>query len=110
MSFFDEVESTVEGWWGGMWDWVHNSGTILYTRLVAAFGAAVTFVGGMDWSPLWSFLGTGTAFTKQQLVSIGISIVGAAVTGEIVRRSKTKIVDNQILPTNAVLSKNRKKK
>lgn len=61
-------------------------GTVVLARITAIVGFVTATVGAMDWSPLWSMLSTGTEFTKHQLIAIGVSIAGLAVTTEITRR------------------------
>lgn len=62
------------------------SEVIFLARLGAVSGAVTTFVGGMDFSPLWSLFSTGTDFTPKQVFWIGIAILGTAVTVEMARR------------------------
>lgn len=66
--------------------WFRYSETLFLARISMIGGAVTTFVGGMDFSPLWSMFSTGTDFTKQQVLWIGVSIVGAALTVEMARR------------------------
>jgi hypothetical protein len=66
--------------------WFHDSETILVARLQTAVGAIISLVGIFDWSPIWDTFKTGTAFTKQQLILIGIGVVGSGLTVELARR------------------------
>ncbi len=88
-------------WYQKFWASFKNSGTILYARLISLFGFVIGAVGAMDWSPLWSFLKMGTLFTKQQLLAIGASVVGAGITAEIIRRRGTKEVNNNLIPKSS---------
>ena len=63
-----------------------RSESIFLARMIALGGTATTFVGGMDFSPLWSLFQTGTDFTQKQLIFMGIAIVGTGVSLEIARR------------------------
>lgn len=105
----EAIENKLNEWWASLWAWCKNSGTIALARLTTFVGTATTFVAGMDWSPLWSFLGTGTGFTKQQLITIGIAVIGTGLTTELVRRKGTREVENRLIPKDAVLKKNAKK-
>lgn len=66
--------------------WFRYSETLFLARMGMIGGAVTTFVGGMDFSPLWSLFSAGTDFTKQQILWIGVSILGAALTVEMARR------------------------
>jgi hypothetical protein len=48
----------------------------------------ISLIGLFDWSPIWDTFKTGTAFTNQQLIWIGIGIIGSGVTVELVRRRR----------------------
>lgn len=63
-----------------------NSATIFLARMTALAGVATTTVGAFDWSPLWSVFTTGTNFNKQQLIMIGIGVIGMGITTELARR------------------------
>lgn len=45
-----------------------------------------SLVGTFDWSPIWNTLKTGTDFNKQQLIWMGVGIIGAGLTVELARR------------------------
>jgi hypothetical protein len=66
--------------------WFRHSETILVARLMTLGGMVTSLVGTFDWSPIWDTLKTGTAFNKQQLIWMGIGIVGAGLTVELARR------------------------
>lgn len=74
------------------WDvvraWWKDSETILLSRLAVIGGIVTSVVGYMDWSPLWSFLSTGTEFNTKQVLGIGVSVIGAGITMEIARRHR----------------------
>ncbi len=72
--------------WEQLKAWFLHSETILLARLAVFGGAITTWVGYMDWAPLWSFLSTGTDFTWKQILGIGVSVVGAGLTFEAARR------------------------
>lgn len=66
--------------------WFRYSMSIFLARVLALSGVITTFVGGLDFSPLWTVLSTGTDFTRQQLIWIGIAIIGTGVSFEMARR------------------------
>lgn len=66
--------------------WFRYSETIFLARVGVLLGTITTFIGQMDFSPLWSMFSTGTDFTAKQIFWIGVSIVGGALTVELVRR------------------------
>ncbi len=72
------------------WDMIksmfRNSLTIFLARSTALAGIVTSTVGVMDWSPLWSIFTTGTFLTKQQMIAIGIGVIGMGVTTELARR------------------------
>lgn len=74
----------------GIWEatkiFFKRSLTIFLARMVALGGFATTFVGGLDFSPLWSLFQTGTDFTQKQLVYLGIAIIGTGISFEMARR------------------------
>lgn len=72
--------------WSRVKSWFLFSEVILLSRIAAIGGAVTTFVGGMDFSPLWTLFSSGTDFTHKQVFWIGISILGAGVTMELARR------------------------
>lgn len=100
---FDTIKAKLKSAYEKTWAFFKNSGTILYSRAIAAFGFLVGAFASLDFSPLWSILQTGTEFTKQQLIGIGASIFGAAIVAEVVRRRGTKVVADTLIPTAAVL-------
>lgn len=85
-------------WYQKFWAFFKNSGTILKDRLFMITGTLTAAIGAMDWSPIWNTLKTGTYFTQQQLIAMGIGIVGAGIFGEIIRRRGTKEVNGNLLP------------
>lgn len=85
---FNWIKEKLKSLWEGFkttFGW-HTVGTIVLARIVAFSGFITGIVGAMDWSPLWTMLSTGTEFTKHQLIAIGVSIAGLAITTEITRR------------------------
>jgi hypothetical protein len=72
--------------WEKVKGWFNYSESIFLARAFAFFGTVVTTVASFDWSPLWSLVGTGTNFTREQLIGIGISVVGSGILLEIARR------------------------
>ena len=72
------------------WDMVksmfRNSATIFIARTTATLGFVTTTVGAFDWSPLWAVFTTGTSFNRNQLIMIGVGVVGLGITTEIARR------------------------
>lgn len=98
-----KIEAVIEttqpkGLWQKTKDWFYNSHVVVKEYITGIIGAGVAIVGFMDWSPLWSLFQTGTSFTKQQLLFLGVSIVGSAVTGYMARTAGTKVVDGHLLP------------
>lgn len=85
--------------WQKVKGWFYNSESVLLAWVTGLFGTITTFIGYMDFAPLWTMFQTGTAFTKQQLVGIGIGIVGAGATMYIARVRGTKEVAGRLLPT-----------
>ena len=75
-------------------NWFHNSATILVARVMSLSGIITTFVGSLDLSPIWDTLKTGTAFTKPQLIYMGLGIIGAGLTVELARRRTLDVGSN----------------
>lgn len=86
LTFWEKIKVKWEKFKG----WFKYSETIFLARVYALFGAAVTTVAGFDWAPLWNLIGTGTGFTKQQLIGIGVSVIGSGILFEIARRRNAK--------------------
>ena len=72
--------------WDKYKSWFNYSTTILVARVLTMSGAITTFVGGLDFSPLWAVFTTGTDLNQKQLISIGIGIIGIGISVEIARR------------------------
>lgn len=84
--------------WQKIKDWFYNSESIFLTWIAGIFGTVTTFIGYMDFSPIWRFFSTGTSFTRQQLIGIGVSVVGSAAALYIARVRGTKEVGGRLLP------------
>lgn len=69
-------------------EWFKESQSKFLVWITGAIGMITTVVGSMDFAPLWSLFSTGTDFTPKQVLFIGISIVGTAVTMELARGHK----------------------
>lgn len=68
------------------WAVVGPVGSIIEARATMLAGFVTGAVGLMDWSPLLSFFGTTTAFTRAQVLALGaVTFVKGAVQ-EITRR------------------------
>lgn len=93
---------TLKDFWTGLKDWFHNSETILLARAEAFAGFLIVTIGGMDWSPLFSLFGTGTAFTKNELYGIGGVMLAKGIFGEWARRRNTIEVNSKLIPTEIV--------
>lgn len=76
---FNKIKEKVKVWFKKSW-------TIFLARATMAFGAVTGVVAAMDWSPIWSTLQTGTWFTKEQLLPIGIALIGQGIMFEVARR------------------------
>lgn len=62
-------------------------GSIIEARLTALAGLATGAVGFMDWSPLTNLFGTGTAFSKEQVMALGAITFVKGIFSEITRRA-----------------------
>ncbi len=81
-----KAEEELPTTWYNIKSWFKNSLTLAVARVTALSGMITTLVGAMDWSPLWSMFTTGTSFTKQQLIMIGVGVIGLGITTELARR------------------------
>lgn len=69
-----------------LWAVLGPVGSIIEARATMLFGFATGAIGFMDWSPLLSLFGAGTAFNQTQVMAIGaIAFIKGAVQ-EITRR------------------------
>lgn len=68
--------------------WFKRSWTILLARATVLAGLVTAAVAQMDWSPLWTSIGTGTDFNWKQLSAIAISVVAGGLVLELAKRSK----------------------
>ncbi len=84
------------------WEWMDHSGTILVAISTSIVGAFTAVLGMIDWSPLWSTLGTGTYLSKEQTVTIGAAMIIKGIIDYIVRKSNTiktetgKLISNDV--------------
>jgi hypothetical protein len=62
-------------------------GSIIEARVTALSGLAIAGVGFMDWAPLTSLFGTGTAFNKTQVMALGAIAFVKGIFSEITRRA-----------------------
>lgn len=67
-------------------DFYKRSESIFLARLQVFVGFVIASVGVMDWSPLWSTVGTGTDFNWKQLGTIGAIVIANGVLFEYARR------------------------
>lgn len=81
-----KLEVKTSNWWDSTKAWFSNSETIFLARLSTLGGVVTTAVGTADWSPIWTLFQTGTSFTRQQIIMIGIGVIGAGLTLELARR------------------------
>lgn len=88
--------------WNKIKAWFKHSETILLERITAFSGFIVMVVGSLDWSPLFSIFGTGTAFSKAELLGLGGAMLAKGIFGEWARRRNTVEVDSKLLPTEIV--------
>lgn len=95
---FQTLKDKVKAMWNGMWDWVHNSGTILLGRIETVIGLIITGIGAADFAPLWSLFGTGTAFTWREVTTLGGILTARGVIGEVIRRRNTVVKNDQLVP------------
>lgn len=105
MSKLKKVEVVIESTkqedktlWQKIKDWFWHSESIALSYIVTIGGAITTFVGSLDFSPLWSLFQTGTDFTSKQLTWIGASILGTGLSIYIARVRGTKDVEGRLLP------------
>lgn len=95
---------TIKSWWTSVKDWFKNSETILIARIETLTGFIVVAIGAMDWSPLFSAFGTGTAFNKAELYAIGGVTLVKGIFTEWARRLGTIEVNSKLIPTEIVKS------
>lgn len=88
--------------WQRIKDWFYNSGNIMWNWFLGVLGTAgATLVGvfsSIDWSRPMDLLRSGTTFTKEQWLMIGVGTFFAGVIGYATRVSGTKEVDGHLLP------------
>lgn len=85
--------------WASVKAWFLNSETIFLNRVEAVTGLVIAAVAAMDWSPLWSVFGTGTALNTKELASISGFLVVRGIVGEIARRRNTVVTPANTLAT-----------
>ncbi len=67
-------------------------GSIIEARVTALTGLIISGVGFMDWSPLTSLFGSGTAFNKTQVMALGAIAFVKGVFSEITRRANDPLL------------------
>lgn len=77
--------------------WFLHSESIFLNRIEAISGFVVAAVATMDWSPLWSVVGTGTEFNTKQLYWMSGFLVLRGIIGEIARRRNTVVTEDSTL-------------
>lgn len=70
-------------------------GSIIEARLTALAGLVTGAVGFLDWSPLTSLFGTGTAFSKEQVMALGAVTFVKGIFSEITRRANDPLLKVQ---------------
>lgn len=70
-------------------------GSIIEARVTAFAGLVTSAVGFMDWSPLTNLFGTGTAFTKEQVMGLGAVTFVKGIFSEITRRANDPLLKVQ---------------
>lgn len=88
--------------WRNIKAWFKHSETIFIERCTVASGFVMAGIAAMDWSPLFSIFGTGTAFNKAELYGLGALAVTKGLFGEWARRRSTIEVDSKLIPTSIV--------
>ena len=88
--------------WNNIKSWFKNSETILLERSTVAFGFVMAGIAAMDWSPLFSIFGIGTAFNKAELYGLGALAITKGLFGEWARRRNTIEVNGSLVPTSIV--------
>lgn len=84
--------------WDGTKAFFKRSETIFLNRIETVSGVLIAGIAAMDWHPLISLVGTGTAFNKTQMYSLGGLLVARGVIGEWARRRGTKEVEGSLVP------------
>lgn len=87
--FLKRTWNKIKSWVSFLSGW-KAAGTIFFARLAMLGGGVTTWFATLDWSPLWTLFQAGTGFTWKQLLGIGVSVAGAGLMLEIVRRSGAK--------------------
>lgn len=83
---WESLKLKVSNAWQGIKDWFKRSETIFLARMEVVTGLVITAVSAIDWSPLWSTVGTGTAFNWKQGVTIGAMLTFKGLLSEWARR------------------------
>lgn len=67
-------------------------GSIIEARVTALIGLVTAGIGFMDWSPLTSLFGSGTAFNKTQIMALGGIAFIKGIFSEITRRANDPLL------------------
>lgn len=67
-------------------------GSIIEARITALAGLVTAGIGFMDWSPLTSLFGAGTAFSKTQVMALGGIAFVKGIFSEITRRANDPLL------------------
>lgn len=76
----------IKDFWARVKLWFKNSETILLNRLEVLVGIVLAAIAAMDWSPLWSLFGVGTAFNWTEIGAMSGFLMLRGLAGEILRR------------------------
>lgn len=94
-----EEEKTL---WQKIKDKFYNSGNIAWNWFLSSIGAigtaAIGIFANIDWSTPMNILRSGTQFTKEQWMLVGLGTFVAGVVGYATRVSGTKEVEGRLLP------------
>jgi len=92
-----------------IWTVLGPVGSIIEARITALTGLIVAGVGFMDWSPLTSLFGAGTAFNKTQVMALGAIAFVKGIFSEITRRANDPLLKVQAAVDEAPVVKKAKK-
>lgn len=78
-------------WWDDVKAFFKYSETVFVARLTMLTGFITTALGAVDWSPLYSLIGTDPGFTKNQVMWLGITTFGKGLLDEYLRRRNSTL-------------------
>jgi len=93
-----------------IWSIIGPVGSIIEARATAAIGLITGAIGFMDWSPLTSLFGAGTAFSKEQVMALGAITFVKGIFSEITRRANDPLLKVQTATVEVPELKKAKKK